>query len=144
MNLATQHPWDVLTTAENEHIVWLRCSVRLPSKWVGDDDLRLSSLPRCRMSAWLNGTALTQEDSGFLIPKKTAIVDDINLLVLRVELPSDGTFSADKLAIQSPGGTLSLHGTWQARSVDDATNANIPLPAKFGMGPDVLFEPTRK
>ena len=36
---------------------------------------------------------------------------------------------------------LSLDGRWQFRIGDDPAWSNIPLPAKFGIGSDVLFEP---
>ena len=36
---------------------------------------------------------------------------------------------------------LPLDGRWQFRIGDDPAWSNIPLPAKFGIGPDVLFEP---
>ena len=49
-------------------------------------------------------------------------------------LPSAPTFHAgDRMHL--------LEGRWQFRINGDDSLSNIPLPAKFGLGSDVLFEP---
>ncbi|MFN9719864.1 MAG: hypothetical protein ACK58L_14285 [Planctomycetota bacterium] len=133
---------DVEKPVDRQRVVWLRCSLRLPSRWVAAGDVSLNQLPKCSTTAWLNGKLLGGPDAdGHLIPRDAMAVDDINLLTLRVELPTGATLPVENLAVRSSRGTLFLNGRWQMNSVDDPANSNIPLPAKFGMGPDVLHEP---
>jgi hypothetical protein len=37
--------------------------------------------------------------------------------------------------------SLALRGRWEVRLGDDPEWSNIPLPAKFGTSPDIVFEP---
>ena len=124
--------------------VWYRCSVRLPSMWLTDKDLRLKfSEANPSRQAWLNGTLLkaaADDASSLLIPRRLVTADDIDLLVIRTSSSSDQERLAEGSAIQSGLQTLELNGRWQFRMGDDPSWSNIPLPAKFGMGSDVLFE----
>jgi hypothetical protein len=42
--------------------------------------------------------------------------------------------------LQAGDHSLKLAGRWQFRIGGDESLSNIPLPAKFGIGSDVLFE----
>lgn len=92
---------------------------------------------------WLNGHQLKAERAApatLRIPPATIRVDDANLLVVRVLHPSSSqTFPAPH--IQGRDYLLQLAGRWQFRLGDDPSWSNIPLPARFGTAPDILFEP---
>jgi hypothetical protein len=95
-----------------------------------------------KTETWLNGTRLktTSDGSHIVIPRDAVIVDDINLLVIQ----SSGTESKSSLLapplLQAGDRSLKLAGRWQFRIGGDESLSNIPLPAKFGIGSDVLFE----
>ena len=92
--------------------------------------------------AWVNGTPLVsaEDGDGLTIPLELMIPDDINLLVVRTEYSRPQKALAAPSAIRSGTRSLDLKGRWQFRLGDNAAWSNIPLPAKFGMGADVLFE----
>jgi len=123
---------------------WYRCTIRVPSSWLKDGDLKLtfvdgSSGPQ----AWLNGTPFqTSADSAVLTISRDAVTpDDINLLVVRFEDKISQAISPSAPTLSSQDHAIGLHGRWQFRIGEDPSWSNIPLPAKFGIGSDVLFEP---
>lgn len=141
-------PWRTVTNGiieRNTGVVWLRCTVRLPKSWIADTGVKLQ-LPESEstVTAWFNGVLLnhnkTTEHQNLTLPPESIVPDDINLLVLRTVASTnlDQLYSAPLL--MSDQQKLPLDGRWQFRIGDDETWSNIPLPAKFGMGPDVLFE----
>lgn len=124
-------------------IVWLRCSVRLPARWLTADKLELHSSPdNGPLAAWLNGTKLDETGTAgrLSIPAAAVSVDDINLLVVRITTPESAECLPKGLSIVNGQRSLSLEGRWQFRFGDDPSWSNVPLPAKFALGPDVLFE----
>ncbi|MBC7966366.1 MAG: isochorismatase family protein, partial [Fuerstia sp.] len=125
--------------------VWIRCAVRLPKEWLVDADTRLVGPDlNAAMKAWLNGVPLTYSDSDpdFLqIAAKSIVPDDINLLVIRMDSATDPARHPLPPTIVSGERRITLNGRWQFRIGDDPAWSNIPLPAKFGIGSDVLFEP---
>lgn len=140
-------PWKVATRGQiNFHKgpVWMRCTVRIPANWSKNDSKTLV-IPTIdgATQAWMNGDALMPDrnDKNRLhIPSKSIVDDDINLLVLRI----DSDQSTDQLpaAPSVSNGTIvsELTGRWQIRLDDSNEFSNIPLPAKFGIGSDILFE----
>jgi nicotinamidase-related amidase len=133
-------------------VTWLRCTVRLPSEWTSDTPMSLlmpaGDFPaEGEVNVWLNGTPLVEagtvesEFAQLALPATAWLPDDINLLVLRQ--PSGFGALTDRVPVVScgKGRDLELNGTWQFRHGDIASWSNIPLPAKFGMGSDVLFQP---
>lgn len=123
--------------------IWYRCTVRIPSTWLSDSGLQLLMTDKTsKTNAWLNGTPLeaTSDGSQLVIPRDAVIADDINLLVIQ----DSGTESRSHLlaapVLQSGDRSLKLAGRWQFRIGGDESLSNIPLPAKFGIGSDVLFE----
>jgi nicotinamidase-related amidase len=142
-------PWQSATNGRIEHqsgVVWLRCTVRLPKSWIADDGIKLQ-LPESKSeaTAWINGVLLTHNESAepqnLTLTPKSVVPDDINLLVIRTNTPSTSEHLYSAPVLISRQQKLPLEGRWQFRIGDDATWSNIPLPAKFGMGSDVLFEP---
>ena len=123
--------------------IWYRCTVRIPSAWLPDSGLQLVMADNTsKTKAWLNGTQLKTASGGshLVIPCDAVIADDINLLVVQ----SSGSESQSHLLapplLQAGDRSLKLAGRWQFRIGDDESLSNIPLPAKFGIGSDVLFE----
>jgi len=142
-------PWHLATQGkiqQHSGVVWLRCTVRLPKTWIADDGVTLR-LPASKSTAtaWINGVPLLQNQTTdpreATIPAEAIVADDINLLVLRINTPSNVEHLYSAPVLISGQQKLPLEGRWQFRLGDDETWSNIPLPAKFGMGSDVLFEP---
>ncbi len=130
-------------------VVWLRCTIRLSRQRIRERDVTLFVSERSGgLTGWMNGTPLVPEGSdppdSLRIPKEAIVADDINLLVIRSEFDAEENHlpMPESLLFSPPGGkTFSLNGRWQFRIGDDPAWSNIPLPAKFGIGSDVLFEP---
>ena len=130
-------------------VVWLRCTIRLSTRRIEDQVVTLSLSERSSgLTAWMNGTPLVHPASDpsydIRIPKEAIVADDINLLVIRSEFNAEENHlpMPESMLFSPPGGkTFSLRGRWQFRIGDDPAWSHIPLPAKFGMGSDVLFEP---
>lgn len=127
-------------------VVWLRCTIRLSSQEIRKQVVTLFVRGRSSgLTAWMNGTHLVHAASGVLrVPKEAIVADDINLLVIRSEYDAEANHLPlpEGMFFSPPGGKMfSLKGRWQFRIGDDPAWSNIPLPAKFGMGSDVLFEP---
>jgi nicotinamidase-related amidase len=127
-------------------VLWLRCTIRLSRGRIEKSDVVLSVSKRSSgLTAWMNGTPLVSDSQYFLqVPKEAIVADDINLLVVRSEFDARENHLPvpDGILFPPPGGKIfSLEGRWQFRIGDDPAWSNIPLPAKFGIGSDVLFEP---
>ena len=139
-------PWEDFSGGTLQHVqgtVWSRCSVRFPSSWLTEGSLQLENSADAESTqAWVNGTplVLAEDGDGLTIPLELMIPDDINLLVVRTEYSRPQKALAAPSAIRSGTRSLDLKGRWQFRLGDNAEWSNIPLPAKFGMGADVLFE----
>ena len=130
---------------QHQNAVWIRCTVRLSKEWLSDGDTSLS-LPElnARTKAWMNGVPLTHSTSEpcrMTMAAESIVPDDINLLVIRMDSVADTTCLPLPPTVVNGERESSLSGQWQFRIGDDPAWSNIPLPAKFGIGPDVLFEP---
>ena len=125
--------------------VWYRCTIRLSKEWLADEDTKLAVPAMNGATAWMNGFALTHAASDkpnqLMIAAGSIVPDDINLLVIRMNSGSDRDHLPMPPTVINGNRELSLNGRWQFRIGDDPAWSNIPLPAKFGMGSDVLFEP---
>ena len=135
-------PWSSTSAgiAEYRGVAWYRCVIRLPKKVVHSGALRLIYHDCEDTKAWLNGKAISIEGS---IPDEAVIMDDYNLLVLRVQHRNRPLTMGITLApsIVSQSEKIELNDRWQFRLGDDPSWSNIPLPAKFGGSTDMLFEP---
>ena len=159
--------WETLPGMSHyDGIGWYRCTVKVPGEWLQDDTLRIELDTRDdRVAGWLNGQPMWQrgaEPGGSVrtlsIERDHVHVDDVNLLVLRVDDKggAGGLQSAPKI-LSSPVGSesgagsgsgsetlpdsFSLAGRWQFRAGDDSGFSDIPLPAKFGTSADMVFVP---
>jgi nicotinamidase-related amidase len=122
---------------------WFRCSIRLPQSWLSNGNLTLKLDDETRTAtAWLNGTPLTStaRSNELEIPADAVAANDINLLVVRFDHKDEQSHMPKAPQILGKGRSLPLAGRWQFRLGEGFNGANIPLPAKFGIGPDVLYE----
>ncbi len=122
--------------------LWLRCSIRLPSAWIGDQELQLQGPPGLQVEAWLNGASLTSIEGvpdRWLLPRSAVLADAINLLVIRTSVTRATKTLPEAPVLLSASRALQLGGRWQLRLGDDPAWSGIPLPAQFGLGSDVLF-----
>jgi nicotinamidase-related amidase len=138
--LATETPRQI---EASDASAWLRCAVRLPKSWLefGSLSLDIGKQPNAT-GVWLNGHAATRKEisSGavYELPQAGVVPDDANLLVVRMAAAKGGLREAPVLTAGQQ--RLPLRGRWQLRIGEDASWSNIPLPARFGASPDILFE----
>lgn len=127
--------------SQSNQTCWYRCVIRLPKTWQ-DRSTRLSFPDGDELSVWINGKSLNSRklDNGeHVFEPDENVIDfgDANLLVVRC--PPDGLPIAP--VIHSDTDALVLEGQWQHRLGDDPAWSNMPLPAKFGGSPDIVFSP---
>ncbi len=124
---------------------WYRCVIKIPGNWKAAGDISLNFAPPTdlsKMQCFLNGqVAQSSSSKGFSIPTQAVNADDHNLLVIRVSDSTAALNSMISLNSESQNASISLVGKWQFRLGDDTSWANIPLPAKFGCGADIVFAP---
>lgn len=141
--------WNEVTRGSIQQIqgaVWIRCTVRLPTEWV-KEELTGLTIPAShgKVTAWMNGkplkASLSDDSTVIEIGREDIVADDINLLTIRTEVGGDENQLPMAPSIRNAGNELLLDGRWQFRIGDDPAWSNIPLPAKFGIGSDILFEP---
>ncbi|MCA8998455.1 MAG: SMP-30/gluconolactonase/LRE family protein [Planctomycetaceae bacterium] len=117
---------------------WYRCVVHLPQSWKEDGTLTLGQLDQESgiRKAFLNGTPLkSTTEKVWTIPKDAVVGDDFNLLVVQSQQGLRSAPSVDS----STAGKLLLAGRWQYHRSIDQDLSQIPLPAKFGGGADIVF-----
>ncbi|MDX1946788.1 MAG: hypothetical protein SFU86_15410 [Pirellulaceae bacterium] len=141
--------WEKLTAGainNNKGTAWYRCAVRLPENWVADGGAVLATSQQpAWCEAWLNGEPLKpvagdQATASFQIEPKSLPPREANLLVLKV-VHARGDYGLQGPPVLSSGSRkLVLQGRWQMRLGNDPAWCNLPLPAKFGISPDILFE----
>ncbi|HIM28006.1 MAG TPA: isochorismatase family protein [Planctomycetes bacterium] len=121
--------WATTNVPDGPHseTAWYRCVLRLSGPWASDFSVDVPS----SASVWLNGVSLTKDSDA---AADALLVDDANLLVIRTE---SGLTVAP--TIRSKSRTKILEGTWQFRIGDREEWSNMPLPAKFGAGSDIVF-----
>lgn len=121
---------------------WYRCVVQIPADWLTSGDLILrfavNKAPNPIEGAWVNGVPVTGDHyGGFRVPTSAVAADDFNLLVVKAPgplmIPPTITCGDGKKVLRH------LDGNWQFRLSADGDFSNIPLPAKFGGGADIVF-----
>jgi len=137
--VAVPNAWPALRV-EAAPVAWYRANVWM-RKAFADAPVKLSvKAPADEVSVWLNGTLLPREtvanSTVFSLPVSALNLDDANLLVIRLA-------SGEFLPPPSLQGQRSfpMAGRWEVRLGDEPAWSNIPLPAKFGTSPDIVFEP---
>lgn len=127
----------------DQQTVWYRCAFRVPAEWSGAS-VSLHATPGNPVESWVNGTPTTVSgsDAVWQISADSIQQDDANLLVLRMPAKHQNVvYDAPRIVLTrgDERATIPLAGQWQRRAGADDSFANIPLPAKFGAGADVVF-----
>ncbi|MBC8354656.1 MAG: isochorismatase family protein [Planctomycetes bacterium] len=118
---------------------WYRCAFRPGEVWLADGGLKLQVAGVSKgVQAWFNGHELKVWDRRFGIRANFIEPNDANLIVLRME---NGQSLSRAPRVISGKKEFALQGKWQFRLGDDPAWSNIPLPARYGTSPDILFEP---
>lgn len=133
---------------EDARLVWYRCTLRLMTRhFAGQQNLRLVLRgPMLDSTVWLNGEELDDpelNDEGWpelTIPADKVVWDDANMLVIRLS-PKAKLMSKAPLLMGGTKPPIELVGLWQARVGEVGLMKNLPLPAKFGTTPEIVFEP---
>jgi nicotinamidase-related amidase len=131
---------------QSDGVAWYRCAVRIRKNWCekGPLDLQIPT-SATSLTAWCNGQPLKSSATDlpgtilFQIDAKTITPDDANLIVLRVKQGSGSAFTAPPTIVAGQR-RIVLEGRWQFRADDKPSLKNMPLPARFGASPDILFE----
>ena len=129
---------------ESETSVWHRGAWRITEKSLAAGPLVLRLPRQSRCQVWINGREVpshrsTVEDMEFEIPRAAILVNDYNILVVRSET-STKPFQPLHIRCHIAGRDWEFERFWQVRIGNDARNTNIPLPAKFGIGPDAVLQ----
>lgn len=136
-----------ITDGTSPNFAWYRCAVRLPADWLGPNGNALVRFGRSSddVSVWWNGQLLKRspETNEYEIPASAIEVDDANLLVVRDTSERFKAVLAEVPTLLAKDGSIKLSGRWQVRLGDDPSWSNIPLPARYGASPDIVFEPSR-
>jgi type 1 glutamine amidotransferase/nicotinamidase-related amidase len=122
-------------------IAWYRCAARIGDKWLGSNKLTLGVESRDdKLQVWFNGHELKGTTS-LTVSNDWVDRDDANLIVIRVEDQSGPGGLRSAPVLRAGKNELALCGKWQFRIGDNLAWSNIPLPARYGASPDMLFEP---
>lgn len=124
----TSDYWKTVTVPDNQErdgVTWYRCVIRLSDV----KSLHVSTDGQ----AWVNGARVAADGS---VPSAAIQPNDANLLVVR---SAGGLRQAPQVRWGEASRSLKLAGRWQMRVGDDPAWSNMPLPAKFGAGSDIVF-----
>lgn len=125
----------------DDSAAWFRCTFRPGEHWLTDQGLTLQLAGASKgVQAWFNGYELNAGSGGFPVHTDWIERNDANLIVVRLE-KDHGQHLSPAPRLVSGDRNLVLQGTWQFRLGDDPAWSNIPLPARYGASPDILFEP---
>lgn len=135
---------------QGEGMLWLRCTAFIPQEWITPElGLQVSGISESVAAdpqVWLNGQLATaehdsaNESSLHRFPAEAVVSNDVNFIVVAMKpRPILQAFRLLGEEVNFP-----LEGRWQFTLDTSGTDlSSIPLPAKFGMGPDVLFTPVK-
>ncbi len=123
--------------------VMVRCAVRFPLGSL--EQPGALEVPLQVTGAWLNGKPLEMrvtdtKTKEYQIPKDlTYGNDDANLLVLQIGVAGIGNDSVMTPRVKTNRGNTMLNGNWEMKAGFAEADRSIPLPAKFGMSPEVFY-----
>jgi len=131
---------------ESNGAAWYRCTVRVRRSRMGKGPMQLRvETGTSRVTAWCNGHPLKsrggklRQTTVFQLEPTVLTPDDVNLIVLRVQGGREPGFTAAPRLVAGDQ-TMTLGGRWQFRAGDSPSFLNMPLPARFGASPEILFE----
>lgn len=128
--------------------LWFRGAMRVPAQWLANGSVKLGHNGAGKVQVWMNGHEITaageRDQFGhlyFIIPKEHVILDDYNLIVLKITDPPPGSQSRIDMSLEvAQAKEVGIdNASWQVRVGNDLQFSNIPLPAKFGIGPDAVL-----
>jgi hypothetical protein len=94
--------------------------------------------------AWINGHALSptiaEGDAHYAVQPDWIAAGDDNLVVVRRNDGDKSLGFASSIWLSHSNQLVYLNGTWQSREGTDESWSNMPLPAKFGASPDIVFD----
>lgn len=124
--------------------MWYRGALRVPEDWYAKGPVSIG-LPDGKRRVWLNGVELKPSPQTayqrvrFNLPKEHVAVNDYNLIVVRADHTTEDVKSKWEVDLTAGTQRWELEPNWQIRTGDSDRFSNIPLPAKFGMGPDSVL-----
>lgn len=136
-------PTDESEALKSSRLAWLRCFLRFPSGSLNQAGRLVAAKPI--KAAWLNGQSLqmrtlSNQQIEFEIPQKVTFGnDDTKLLVLQCDFSTQADAIVLPPQVFTATGSLKLTGKWEVKFGSSESASNIPLPAKFGMSPDVFY-----
>ncbi len=132
--------------------LWCRGALRVPEKWLSSGPLKLCHCGDGKLQIWVNGHELqpsadrdAMKNIEFAVPAEHLAVNDYNLVVLKLHGPSSKTHSnclgsGINMSVLNSQCSMGIEDRgWQVRTGDDLNYTNIPLPAKFGIGPNAVL-----
>ena len=125
---------------------WYRSVIRVPASWLNEQPLHLKwkgPISDRVKGVWWNGKAAQTTKTGWVIPGDAIGVNDANLLVVHLEVKGNAGMTIAPSLIAGDN-QMSLKGKWQVRVGNHPDWRNMPLPAKFGTGTDIIFRPGEK
>lgn len=127
--------------------VWYRGALRVPGKWPVEGTFSLGLPIKGKFQVWLNGHELQSippspqmgEQVRFAVPAEHVAVNDYNLLVVKNARPGEQPLNIRHMHLIVGNRYWNIDRGWQMRVGEDDRFLNIPLPAKFGIGPDAVL-----
>lgn len=153
LNLAKSWAGDITSAAVQAQLqkakgpVWYRGALRIPEKWLAAEGIRLKLPDQGKFQVWLNGQELqpvpadlnTGGQRQLIVPQDHVATNDYNLLVVKAVDPTADSLKAPPLELIYKSINHPIKDGWQVRLGEDPKYSNIPLPAKFGIGPDAVL-----
>ena len=123
--------------------VWFRGAMRIPEAWYSNGPVSIE-LPDRKMRLWLNGVEIqaipgTSKEVLFEFSKDQVVLNDYNLIVVKSDHTADLLNSSWHVDLLVGKDRWEVGPNWQIRVGEGDRFSNIPLPAKFGMGPDAVL-----
>ncbi len=124
--------------------VWYRGALRVPEEWYAKGPVSIG-FPDGRIRLWLNGVEIkpspptAYQRIRFTLPKENVAINDYNLIVVRADHTVETVKSKWEVDLIAGTQRWEVEPHWQIRAGESDRFSNIPLPAKFGMGPDAML-----
>ncbi len=121
---------------------YFRCVIRGSISWLHQPVQLSLEAPQEGVQAWLNGVPLQRAgNAAFALPPAEALNGEASLLVIRLDklTGASGLIKSPVLKSAANQNGAALSGSWQFRAGDDPAWSNMPLPAKFGTGTNIVL-----
>ena len=127
---------------------WYRGALFFPTEWLNEKDVRLTFSTEAKLQVWVNGRELqpvvitgSEADArmAFAIPTDLINVNDYQLVVVKTDRHPESVKADPGMQVVTQKQSRTITGGWQLRFGNETRFSNIPLPAKFGIGPDAVL-----